>query len=1027
MGTNGAAQVEVRGVVAAAFDHWDSRENDPNLHTHVVIANRVQGPDGRWRTLDSRAVHKAAVALSERYDTLLADNLTERLGLGWEYRERGPGRNPAFELTVVPAALVELFSRRSVAIDEETDRLVAEYLAKHGRRPDSVTVLRLRQQATLATRGAKEVHSLAHLTTDWHHRAGAALGADSRSWAAAALGQQVDPPDFGDPTLAPSLVADASTAVIAALTGKRSTWTAWNVEAEASRALKAHRFGTPASRDAATAAVVQDVIGRCVLLTPPEVAPTPPQLRRSDGTSAFRHHRAERYTAPALLDAERRLLVASRDSSAPMLHGPLNADLIAGLDPDQAAAATAVATSGRIVDVLVGPAGSGKTRTLAALRAAWEVEHGPGSVVGLAPSAAAADVLGASLGVAAENTAKWLVEHDAEPGRLHRIDQARAARHATRDPVRLAALAQHTRELTALVERWRFHPGQLVVVDEASLAGTLTMDRIAACAAEAGAKLLLVGDWAQLSAIDAGGAFGLLARDRGPDLAELGTARRFTQPWEREATTRLRVGDPAAVDAYLAHDRVTEGSHDDMVDTAYTAWAADGQAGKRSLLLAGDIDTVRTLNERARGDLVAAGTVQPDGTRLHDGLHAGVGDRILTRRNNRRLTVGAGWVKNGDTWTVTGRLPDGSLRVQRLGGGPAVVLPAAYVAEHVQLGYATTAFRAQGATVDTAHAVVTGPGMTREVLYVMLTRARETNRAYVCTDRAAEPLSGFADEPVTGRSVLLAVLSHVGAATSAHEVRDLEAEQARSIRILAAEYETLAHHAQATRWAAMLAAAGLRADVLAAVEESPAFGALSVALRRAEAHGLPIGHALSRVVAGVQEGARDGAAVLHARVERWATTELDAGRAGPARLVAGLFPAADAPGDAAMLAALDARERLIEQRADALVDRAQAADSAWLRHLGPEPAEPTAAACWRRRARTVAAYRERHDITDPNRPLGAARLSPLQQHPELRLAAQAVAAAMPPPAGRSAPGTSARRSTRAAPAGSQPCPTPLGR
>ena len=102
IGTNGVAQVETRGVIAAAFDHWDSRDNDPNLHTHVVIANRVQGPDGRWRTLDSRAMHRAAVAMSERYDGLLADHLTARLGLDWEYRERGPRRNPAYELTAVP-------------------------------------------------------------------------------------------------------------------------------------------------------------------------------------------------------------------------------------------------------------------------------------------------------------------------------------------------------------------------------------------------------------------------------------------------------------------------------------------------------------------------------------------------------------------------------------------------------------------------------------------------------------------------------------------------------------------------------------------------------------------------------------------------------------------------------------------------------------------------------------------------------------------------------------------------------------
>ena len=166
VGTNGTAQVDVAGVIAAAFDHWDSRENDPSLHTHVVIANRAQGPDGRWRTLDSRAIHRAVVAMSERYDTLLADHLTTRLHLGWEYRERGPRRIPAFELTGVPQQLLDLFSRRAAAIDLEVDRLIEKYQTDHGRRPDATTVIRLRQQATLATREAKEVHSLQELTEE---------------------------------------------------------------------------------------------------------------------------------------------------------------------------------------------------------------------------------------------------------------------------------------------------------------------------------------------------------------------------------------------------------------------------------------------------------------------------------------------------------------------------------------------------------------------------------------------------------------------------------------------------------------------------------------------------------------------------------------------------------------------------------------------------------------------------------------------------------------------------------------------
>ena len=94
-GARGVRRVRTSGVIAAAFDHWDSRKGDPQLHTHVTVANRVQGPDGQWRTLDSATLHRAVVAYSETYNQLLADEVTRRTGLGWELRERGGrGRRP---------------------------------------------------------------------------------------------------------------------------------------------------------------------------------------------------------------------------------------------------------------------------------------------------------------------------------------------------------------------------------------------------------------------------------------------------------------------------------------------------------------------------------------------------------------------------------------------------------------------------------------------------------------------------------------------------------------------------------------------------------------------------------------------------------------------------------------------------------------------------------------------------------------------------------------------------------------------
>jgi ATP-dependent exoDNAse (exonuclease V) alpha subunit len=166
---------------------------------------------------------------------------------------------------------------------------------------------------------------------------------------------------------------------------------------------------------------------------------TPARYLRSDGTS--RLHPASRiaYTTQALLDAETRLLDVGRTTTGPAVGVSTVAAVtdanLPGRDytpsTDQAVAVERIATSGRVLDVLVGPAGTGKTSTMAALRAAWETEHGEGSVIGLAPSAAAAEVLGDELGIDTENTAKWLTEWRRIPELAARRDRAatQLARH----------------------------------------------------------------------------------------------------------------------------------------------------------------------------------------------------------------------------------------------------------------------------------------------------------------------------------------------------------------------------------------------------------------------------------------------------------------------------------------------------------------------------------------------------------------------------------------------------------------------
>jgi conjugative relaxase-like TrwC/TraI family protein len=976
VGHNGVAQVATRGLIATCYDHYDSRAADPQLHTHVVIANKVQGEDGKWRALDGRPMHAAVVALSEHYNALLADQLTRSLGVAFEQRNRGADRNPAWEIAGVPDELLAEFSSRSAAIDAEKDKLIDAYVAEHGHQPNTTTVLRLRQQATLSTRPEKILYSLAELTGQWRRRAGSVLGQDAHTWAEHLLAAGEPSPLIRAEDVALEDIASVGQAVVERVQAKRSTWRRWNLQAEASRQTMGLRFAATTDRETLVGLIADAAEAASLRLTPPELTVAPAAFTRADGSSVFRPRHATLYTSAALLAAEDRLLKLARTPTGPALDPKVLVGVTAGRDErgrvlsdDQQSVVERIATSGRTLDLLVGPAGAGKTLALGALRRAWERSYGPGSVIGLAPSAAAAEVLAGEIGIPTENTAKWVHEH-------------------THD-------------------RWNLAAGQLVIVDEASLAGTATLQLLAAHAAQAGAKVLLAGDWAQLAAIDAGGAFGMLVRDRNnqPDdpAPELADVRRFQSEWEKSASLRLRQGDTDVIDLYDQHGRILDGEHDQILDAAYNAWQADTAAGRASILIAETSETVTALNNRARTDRVLARQVSPRGVGLHDGTVAGQGDSIVTRQNDRRLSTGKGWVKNGDQWTVLHAHADGSLTVRRQGARGRrgrVTLPAGYVAEHVELGYAITAHRAQGATVDTAHLLVHSSSMTREAFYVAMTRGRQSNVAYVATDEAHledhQHTPGFQAGHVTVRSILYGVLQHEGAERSAHETIATEQDAWTSIGQLAAEYETIAQAAQHDRYVATVYSSGLDAEQVQAITGAESFGSLVAQLRRIEADGHEPDRSLARVLrAGGLDGAEDPAAVLQARLAK-----LTAARAGGTRLsqrpryLAGLIPQATGPMPADMRRTLSELGDLIEQRADALTEHAIQQNRPWIASLGPTPSDPARRAAWQQQIRTVAAYRDRYRPSGTD-PLGRAPTSQGQRldHQRAALAARRAQAA----------------------------------
>jgi len=809
-GAGGVVSEDVRGVVAAAFEHWDSRAADPQLHTHVVVLNRVQAVhDGKWRTLDSKALFKATVGLSELYNGVLADLLTQDLGWGWTPEQRKRSAEPKWEVTGVDAALRDEFSQRTTALEAAKDELVEEFVASHGRQPTTREVLQMRQQATLATRPDKHVKPLRELLAGWRVRAADYIGPDPESFVAS-LARHNDLPLLRATDIAEGMLTEAAHLALATVAERRTTFTRGNVFAEVLRVLHGVRFATPTDRAAVAEHTTTLALNSAVMLTPPEVGIVPEAFRRADGTSKFRARGSEVYSTQDLLDAEARLLDAGRAVDGPAVHPQVARDVTAQvlpgrghpLSPEQQTAVAAVVTSGRVLDVLVGPAGTGKSTAMAGVRAAWETAFGPGSVVGLAPSAAAADVLADAVGVPTENTAKWLTEQANQEIRRARLDELVARLDRASPSLATRRLREKAVELLAEYRRWRLVPGRLVIIDEASMAATQDLERITFQAVAAGAKVLLVGDWAQLSSVRAGGAFKLLAQDR-EDTPTLHDVRRFRHEWERTASLALRSGVQSATDTYIEMGRVEDGGREDMLDLLFDAWRADTGAGRRSLMLAPDAATVADLNTRARAHRISVGAVRTDSeVVLGDGSRVGVGDVVVTRLNHRDLTTSGsswGWVKNGDEWSVHAVHADGSITVRRPAGGAVAVLPASYVTEHVELGYATTAHRAQGRTIATAHAYLNATTL-REPLYVMATRGRESNRLYVDAARDADLQTSHGQpDHMPVADVLRTVLANTGADTSAHETRQNLEGAANSPARLAAEGAAIAARRSAER------------------------------------------------------------------------------------------------------------------------------------------------------------------------------------------------------------------------------------
>jgi hypothetical protein len=235
--------------------------------------------------------------------------------------------------------------------------------------------------------------------------------------------------------------------------------------------------------------------------------------------------------------------------------------------------------------------------------------------------------------------------------------------------------------------------------------------------------------------------FGLLVDTFGA--IELERVHRFDHRWERAASLRLRHGDVDVADEYDAHGRLHGGTALQMERAAVHRWWELRRSGKHPLLMAPTNEAVDRLNERCQRVRLRRGELDADGPSVTAGVHGVfVGDEIATRHNARWLVTDRGdMVRNRATWMVAGVHDDGSLTVAGRCG--AVLLPATYVRDHVDLAYATTGVGAQGRTVDAGLLYLDGATDVRNV-YVPMTRGTETNEAFVAITGEEKAVDVFA-------------------------------------------------------------------------------------------------------------------------------------------------------------------------------------------------------------------------------------------------------------------------------------------
>jgi conjugative relaxase-like TrwC/TraI family protein len=339
-GHGGVQHVSGQGLLAVGYDHRTSREGDPLLHTHLVVANRVQGPDGRWTALDGRDLYRHRLAADAIYRATYQRELSRTLGVEWTAADSHGNR----ELQGMAEELVRSFSKRAGQIDAELDRLVAD-----GRERTP----RLVKWAVQVTRKAKEHEAADTLYGRWRAEA-AERGHDADTLVRTVTGRTPDRDQEVSERMAVEMFDRLASSD--GLTSTASTFTRPDVLV----ALGAGLAGT-------TRAKLEELADRFL-------------AERAVSVVADRALEERRWSTPELLSVEQRLVESATgrtdEQTAVASHEAVGEALAAhrSAGADQQAMVRDLCQGGQGVAVVVGRAGTGKTFALGVARHAWQLD-----------------------------------------------------------------------------------------------------------------------------------------------------------------------------------------------------------------------------------------------------------------------------------------------------------------------------------------------------------------------------------------------------------------------------------------------------------------------------------------------------------------------------------------------------------------------------------------------------------------------------------------------------------------------------